>query len=94
MTSMDLNTCIQELRKLGIRTKVIDEFERICQQYPDAAATLGFEMVSAAISGAQINPNLSQTGRSMLESLLVAHLQQVVLHATGKMPSDLHHILD
>ena len=93
MADTDLDTLVQQLRILGVRAKVIDELERTCRQFPDAAAGPGFDVVRAAVSGALANPHLSQSGLLMLESLLLAHLQQVVGCAMGHK-SDLHRLLD
>ena len=81
----------RELRTLGVKAKVIEEFERICRQYPDSAA-LGLDAMRGAISGARSNPDLDGFGLVMLESVVVGAMSSTVQHATGKTPN-LSHLL-
>lgn len=81
----------QDFRALGVKPEVVDEFERICREYPDSAA-LGLEALQGAVSGAKNNPDLGQMGLTMFSAFIVAAMTNTVQHATGKMP-DLSHLL-
>ena len=81
----------QDFRSLGVKPEVVDEFERICREYPDSAA-LGLEALQSAASGAKKNPDLGQMGMTMFTAVIVAAMTNTVQHATGKMPN-LSHLL-
>lgn len=81
----------KELRTLGVKPKVVDEFERICREHPESAA-LGLTALKAAVEGARTNPDLGNMGVTMLEATVVGAMTNTVQHATGTMPN-LSHLL-
>lgn len=81
----------KELRSLGVKPKVVDEFERICRKHPESAA-LGLSALQAVVGGAKSNPDLGAMGITMLEATIVGAMTNTVQHATGTMPN-LSHLL-
>lgn len=81
----------RDLRSLGVKAKVVDEFERVCGEYPESAA-LGLDSIRGVVSGAWSNPNPDPMALTLLEGALVGTMTAMVQHATGKMPN-LSHLL-
>ncbi len=82
----------RELRSLGVKTKVVDEFGRVCGKYPESAA-LGLDALRDTVAAVKRLPELDPTAVMMLQSTVLAAATVTVQHATGKMPN-LSHLLD
>ncbi len=88
---MSIKKLGQDFRALGVKPEVVDEFERICREYPDSAA-LGLEALQGGVSRVKNNPDLGQAGIRLFTNIIIANMRATVQHATGKMP-DLRHLL-
>jgi hypothetical protein len=82
----------RDLRSLGVKTKVVDEFERVCGKHPESAA-LGLDTLRNTVASAKSLPKLDPMAVVMLQGVVLAAATTTVQHATGEMPS-LSHLLD
>ena len=91
MTRTEFDTLAQDLRRAGFKPAIVDEFEVIHLQYPDATAS-HVDEIRPLIRAVSDDPALGDTGLRMLEARLIAVMTVIIADATGAMP-DLQHLL-
>ena len=91
MTRTEFDTLAQDLRRAGFEPTIVDEFEVIHLQYPDATAS-HVDEIRPLIRAVSDDPALGDTGLRMLEARLIAVMTVIIADATGAMP-DLQHLL-
>jgi hypothetical protein len=91
MTRTEFDTLTRDLRRAGFKPTIVDEFELIHLQYPEAAASR-VDQIQPLIAAVSDNPALGDTGLRMLEARLIAAMTVIIADATGMM-LDLQHLL-
>jgi hypothetical protein len=80
----ELASFLQELRTLGVKESIVEEFERVSVQHPGTAERIGLDKVrvfpheTGKLDAAQLR---------FYEMTLLGHMTVLVQMATGKMPS-------
>jgi hypothetical protein len=87
MFSDELTTFLQELRTLGVKPSIVEEFERVSNLYLSTAERIGLGKIRTFPSG---TGKLDSTRLMMYENFLLAHLTLLTQAATGTMPNYSH----